>query len=353
MEAARRRKDATQKVSDAEFRKHVFGRERKNKLALISNFDPRPEEYKGTANDGLDILMQSMREMKLTSGLSVLLDPSCRSEKDRGMVFSDAEIFQKVEAPKLQMSMTPDERDLTEASTRGQSLNEEWHKAREHRITASVFGDIVSRKPSTKPDALVTRIIKKGCDLDLPALRYGREMEMVALQLYVSNLNIKGHPGLSIEQCGFFVSLTHPFLGTSPDAIVNDPVFPDPSGFAEVKCTFKYRHLTPEEASTKPDFCCEIFDGRPHLKKKHKYYAQVQGQMAIGGKGCCDFIIYTEMGLSVERIPFSEEFWQGKALPKLVEFFECCVGPEIVDPMSRSGKPMRDLRHATSSTETS
>ena len=88
--------------------------------------------------------------------------------------------------------------------------------------------------------------------------------------------------------------------------------------------TFKYRSLTPEEASTKPDFCCAIDDGQPRLKK-HKYFAQVQGQMAIGREQWCDFIIYTEKGLSVERIPFSEEFWVGETLPKLVEFFECTI----------------------------
>ena len=288
--------------------------------------------------------------MQLTSGLSVLLDPTCWSKKDPDKFLSDAEVCQKVEELKLQMSVTLEERTLMEASTRGQSVNDEWYKAREHRITASVFGDVLSRKPSTKPDVLVTRIIRKGRDLDTPALRYGREMEEVALQAYTSKMNGNGHPGLSVERCGFFISLAHPFLGGSPDAIINDPTFPDPIGFAEVKCTFKYRSLTPEEASTKPDFCCANDDGQPRLKKKHKYFAQVQGQMAIGRKQWCDFIIYTEKGLSVERIPFSEEFWVGEALPKLVEFFECCVGPEIVDPISKYGKPMRDLREKNAET---
>ena len=80
------------------------------------------------------------------------------------------------------------------------------YKAREHRITASVFGDVLSRMPSTKPDVLVTRIIRKGRDLDTPALQYGREMEEVALQAYTSKMNGNGHPGLSVERCGFFIS---------------------------------------------------------------------------------------------------------------------------------------------------
>ena len=108
--------------------------------------------------------------MQLTSGLSVLLDPTCRSKKDPDKFLSDAEVCQKVEELKLQMSVTLEECTLMEASTRVQSVNDEWYNAREHRITASVFGDVLSRKPSTKPDVLVTQIIRKGRDLDTPVI---------------------------------------------------------------------------------------------------------------------------------------------------------------------------------------
>ena len=82
---------------------------------------------------------------------------------------------------------------------------------------------------------------------------------------------------------GFFESLTHQYLGASPDAAVFDPSFPDPNGFADVKCSYKYRHMTPEESSTQSDLFCEVVDGHLQLKRKHKYFAQVQGQMVIGG----------------------------------------------------------------------
>ena len=53
------------------------------------------------------------------------------------------------------------------------------------------------------------------------------------------------------------------------------------------------------------------------LKKAHKYFAQIQGQMAIGERPWCDLVVYTFKGISVERINFDNDFWMLKLLPKL------------------------------------
>ena len=63
---------------------------------------------------------------------------------------------------------------------------------------------------------------------------------------------------------------------------------------------------------TIPDIPVEVnSSGEQHLKLKptHIYYSQIQGQMAITERSWCDFVIYTEKGISVERIPFDAEFW--------------------------------------------
>lgn len=74
------------------------------------------------------------------------------------------------------------------------------------------------------------------------------------------------------------------------------------------------------------------------------YYAQVQGQMGVGGRPWCDFVVYTKKGISVERVPFNETYWNNKLLPKLIEFYDSCVLPEIVSPVHALGLPVRDLR---------
>ena len=42
-------------------------------------------------------------------------------------------------------------------------------------------------------------------------------------------------------------------------------------------------------------FCSMIDDaGCIMLKEKHSYYAQIQGQMVLGQRPWCDFVIYTQ-----------------------------------------------------------
>ena len=44
------------------------------------------------------------------------------------------------------------------------------------------------------------------------------------------------------------------------------------------------------------------------LKENHAYFCQVQGKMAIGCRHWCDFVVYTNKGISVERVSFNESF---------------------------------------------
>lgn len=52
--------------------------------------------------------------------------------------------------------------------------------------------------------------------------------------------------------------------------------------------------------------------------------------MAVTGRTWYDFVIYTEKGLSVKRIPFDRDFRQFDLLPKLTDFYENCLAPEKV-----------------------
>ena len=69
------------------------------------------------------------------------------------------------------------------------------------------------------------------------------------------------------------------------------------------------------------------------LKKSHIYYCQIQGQMAIGERPWCDFVVYTKKYMSNTY----------NLLPKLKSFYHDCVAPELVSPRHALGLPMRDL----------
>ena len=53
----------------------------------------------------------------------------------------------------------------------------------------------------------------------------------------------------------------------------------------------------------------EEVDGKPKIKRTHKYCSQVQGLMGVIGARWCDFVVYTSKGMSIERIPFNPQFW--------------------------------------------
>ena len=54
-----------------------------------------------------------------------------------------------------------------------------------------------------------------------------------------------------------------------------------------------------------------------------------QGQMAICKKKWCDFIVYTNNGISIERIHFNEIFWNDMIV-KLKSFYVTSVVPKLV-----------------------
>ena len=56
----------------------------------------------------------------------------------------------------------------------------------------------------------------------------------------------------------------------------------------------------------------------------HAYFCQVQGQMAITKQKWCDFVIFTNKGISVQIIKFVPNF---KLLPKLISFFDNYFAP--------------------------
>ena len=144
--------------------------------------------------------------------------------------------------------------------------------------------------------------------------------------------------------CGFFSNTDFPFLGATSDGSVYDPSEPEqPFGYLEVKCPYSVRDLTPVEVCSTQNFYCSLdSNGNLKLKENYQYYAQIQGQMAVGECTWCDFVVYTQKGCSIQQIYFNKIFWDN-LLSKLTTFYDNCVVAEIVSPMHSVGLPVRDL----------
>ena len=132
-----------------------------------------------------------------------------------------------------------------------------WFDMRRYRITASMFGAVLSRKRDTPPEKLVLRLIEPKA-FSTEATRYGIDMEPVAVKEYVAYQQNNGHPELSVCASGFIINTAYSFLGASPDGVVYDPSnVLQPYGFLEIKCLYSVRFLSPLEASITSGFCSE------------------------------------------------------------------------------------------------
>ena len=140
--------------------------------------------------------------------------------------------------------------------------------------TASYFGEVRRRLPTTPPESLVLRILGVKTFSYSPATEWGKQHEEVALTQYEQRQHESGHDNLYYTKSGFIISEEHPFLGASPDAVVFDPTNTEKFGLAEVKWPYAHRNVTPIQASTNKDFCSVLTrtdDGNEHLTLRRNH----------------------------------------------------------------------------------
>ena len=109
-----------------------------------------------------------------------------------------------------------------EQDTRGQHHSPLWHSASRYRISASHFGDILHRKSTTPPDALVL-IIMQPRSFSSAATAWGIQNEPIAIRAYPAHQHQQMKSGITVQCTGFIISQTYPYLGASPDGSVHDP----------------------------------------------------------------------------------------------------------------------------------
>ena len=226
-------------------------------------------------------------------------------------------------------------RDMCEArdqpfevpGTNLQSASAKWRSDRWCRITASICKDVACVTPKGV-QGLLNRLLWDNEEICSVAMEYGKTNEANALKDYCDifpNRQV-------VTETGLWINPSMPQLGCSPDGLVIDENGFE--GLIEVKCPYVLRNISPdcakEELNKKQlnNLCCNVLeDGTLRLKREHKYFYQVQMQMAVCEKDFCDFLVWSKHGLSVERILPDLEFWRYTA-PKLVRFHREYLVPE-------------------------
>ena len=140
-----------------------------------------------------------------------------------------------------------------EQSTCNQSKNSLWYSVRQYRLTASYFGSVYHRKPTTPPHSLVLQILGLK-QFTSDATEWDKNKESIALERYVQLQHNCVHPGLYCCPSGFLISEDYPFLGVSSDAVVHDPTSVNPFSLVEIKFPYSVHNVSQIEAAESGNF---------------------------------------------------------------------------------------------------
>ena len=249
-----------------------------------------------------------------------------------------------------EQSLSDEEVKNIEESTRGQNENQLWYHHRVGRLTASKFGAVNGRRRTTAPDNLLKVVMQYDAvwnpekrQRKIPALVHGQVTEEKARAAYSEYKEQAGCP-VTVKTCGLFIDSKNPWCGASPDGVVHDPQSNDPDGLAEFKSPFVEKFCTVEELiQTRKQFCLKNEGDKIIMNKKHIYYSQVQGQMAMSKRKWTDFVVFVDCNnqtdIVVIRVFFDEEFWNSLK-SKLYSFYWQFVVAEIFSKRVFSGLPL-------------
>ena len=101
-------------------------------------------------------------------------------------------------------------------------------------------------------------------------------------------------------------------------------------GLIEIKCTYKYREELPVSDHALNYFLVkDPISETVKLSREHKYFYQVQGQLAVCDMSYCNFVCWTEKDTFIERISKDETFIS-RVFPTLTNFFCKYLLPELL-----------------------
>lgn len=253
------------------------------------------------------------------------------------------EINERCKKIKCKLFVDESEIEKIEIDTRGQSDNPKWFEHRFGRVTASRCHRVACpHKSSTSPSKIIKEVLNYNPCVQTKAMWEGIKNEKLAVTEYVKKMQEDGHCDLKVEDCGFFVSKHHGFIGASPDGLVTDPSIENPLGVIEVKNITVKDSEDLSIALVRKSICKK--DGM--VNKRHMYYYQMQQQLYVVNRTWCDFVVRGSNGeLYCKRVPYDPTWWIEK-LANLESFYDSYILPELAYPRLKDGLARYDFPQA-------
>ena len=111
---------------------------------------------------------------------------------------------------KKTLKVVPEKAREIERETRGQRLSSAWFIACRYCLTSTLFGAVLSRRPTTAPDNLVLQIIDPQ-SFTSKATQHGIDNEDLAVQKYNSHQKENDRPDLLVSPLGFIINPAYSF----------------------------------------------------------------------------------------------------------------------------------------------
>ena len=352
-------------MKDIPFRKAEYGKQERTPARKVDGFDPRDDDDQRMLVGTREIFLSTLQTDHPDSGVLYFYDrvplkagmPSydlkvaeqlliydgksdapASAEFLDGLPLTDPLVVESIMSTRDALVCSEEQAACAERVSRDQANCTVWYQLRNGRITSSNFSKVFTRKPSTPPENLLKQLMGYGGhkSLSSPAINWGKKFEKTAQRAYVAAQRQQGHPGLFVSTSGLNIMVSHPYLAASTDGKVTDPSSEPAHGVLEIKCPYSINFtnitsLKPAEIAAQfpGKFCLVVVNGKAMLDRKHPYYVQVHGEMAVCNVVWCDFVLWTKAGIFVERIHFDMQFWKS-VFASLNNFFDHALLPEIV-----------------------
>jgi hypothetical protein len=322
---------APTKVCDMNFNRDDFGMRGKKKRSLVGtpkrNFDPIANSSQKLLNLSdiakaletvapLSIIFQAVPKPEIDFVREVIAVKKFTTELvsvDDVILMSDS--IKSFEENLITNMSANSIKDIEEVS-RGQSANELWFAFRKGVITASRAHDVLAKMKKTRKygnkhiDTWSLNQTISGMTLtnpNLPALKYGNTMEIEASNTFYELMKTK-HSKLTVTECGLYLDIDIPYIGGSPDRIVN--CLCCPPACLEIKCPYSINFTSPKDEKVNLPYIKKDHAGNFTLNRNHRYYTQCQVQMAVARINFGYFMVWTPHGHIVEKLTLDKELWQ-------------------------------------------
>lgn len=174
----------------------------------------------------------------------------------------------------------------------------EWREQRVGKITASRVGPILGQSTfSNRKQVMREMLLEAQGDLserDAPPLRWGREHEAKAAELYQALYATE-----ELQECGLVEHPKYDWLAASPDRLFGD------DGLVEIKCPYSLRN----------DVCPEF---KP-VAEVPQYWHQIQLQLHCTGRKVCHFFQWTPHDYDLQTIE-RDDTWLDQHFDELLNF---------------------------------